>query len=107
MSSEFISFKKSLRCWFGSLDQTSWNEHPFYTNQMVSDRRDPDHNKGKTSLEVEPDTEPLITQTFGEIQALLVDYEEELKDDSDEEMYEAGEEIEDETQPPPTDLKPT
>nr|GEU90178.1 retrovirus-related Pol polyprotein from transposon TNT 1-94 [Tanacetum cinerariifolium] len=68
---------------------------------------DPDHNKGKTSLEVEPDTEPLITQTFGEIQALLADYEEELKDDSDEEMYEAGEEIEDETQPPPTDLKPT
>ncbi|GJT41509.1 retrovirus-related pol polyprotein from transposon TNT 1-94 [Tanacetum coccineum] len=35
-SSESTSFKKSLRCWFGSSDQSSWNEHLFYTNQMVS-----------------------------------------------------------------------
>nr|GEV02069.1 Gag-Pol polyprotein [Tanacetum cinerariifolium] len=39
-SSESISFKKSLRCWFGSSYQSSWNEYPFCTNQMVSDRRD-------------------------------------------------------------------
>nr|GEW27882.1 reverse transcriptase domain-containing protein [Tanacetum cinerariifolium] len=38
-STESISFKKSLRCWFGSLDQSPWNEHSFCTNRMVSDRR--------------------------------------------------------------------
>ncbi|GJY11358.1 hypothetical protein Tco_0379543 [Tanacetum coccineum] len=38
-SSESTSFKKSLRCWFGSSDRSLWNEHPFCTNRMVSDRR--------------------------------------------------------------------
>nr|GEX27181.1 retrovirus-related Pol polyprotein from transposon TNT 1-94 [Tanacetum cinerariifolium] len=42
-SSESTSFKKSLRCWFGSSDRSLWNEHPFCTNQMVLDRRDADH----------------------------------------------------------------
>nr|GEV64498.1 putative reverse transcriptase domain-containing protein [Tanacetum cinerariifolium] len=37
--SESISFKKSLRCWFGSSNRSLWNEHPFYTNWMVSDQR--------------------------------------------------------------------
>ncbi|GKB24048.1 hypothetical protein Tco_0863449 [Tanacetum coccineum] len=32
---------------------------------------DPDDNKGKTSSEVEPDIEPLILYTFGEIRDLL------------------------------------
>nr|GEX53854.1 hypothetical protein [Tanacetum cinerariifolium] len=68
---------------------------------------DLDHNKGKTSSEVEPDIEPFIPQTFGEIQALLEYYEEELKDTSDEEMYEAREEMDNETQLPLTDPKPT
>ncbi|GKE13581.1 hypothetical protein Tco_1417132, partial [Tanacetum coccineum] len=57
---------------------------------------DPDHNEGKTSSEVEPDTEPFILNTFREIQALLEDSKEELKDESDEEMYEVGEEIDEE-----------
>nr|GEW14483.1 hypothetical protein [Tanacetum cinerariifolium] len=39
-SSESTSFMKSLRCWFGSSNRSPWNEHPFFTNQMVSDRRD-------------------------------------------------------------------
>nr|GEZ58413.1 hypothetical protein [Tanacetum cinerariifolium] len=39
-SSESISFKKSLRCWLGSLDRSSWNEHSFFTNGMVSDQRE-------------------------------------------------------------------
>nr|GEY87676.1 retrovirus-related Pol polyprotein from transposon TNT 1-94 [Tanacetum cinerariifolium] len=39
-SSESISFKKSLRCWLGSLDRSSWNEHLFFTNGMVSDQRE-------------------------------------------------------------------
>nr|GEX95260.1 hypothetical protein [Tanacetum cinerariifolium] len=38
-SSEFTSFKKSLRSWFGSSDRSPWNEHLFYSNRMVSDRR--------------------------------------------------------------------
>ncbi|GKD77166.1 hypothetical protein Tco_1339787 [Tanacetum coccineum] len=57
---------------------------------------DPDHNEGKTSSEVEPDTEPFILNTFREIQALLEDSKEELKDESDEEMFEAGEEMDEE-----------
>ncbi|GJY13298.1 hypothetical protein Tco_0382607 [Tanacetum coccineum] len=55
-----------------------------------------DHNKGKTSSEVDLDTEPLILQIFGEIQALLEDSEEDLKDVSDKEMYKVGEEVDDE-----------
>nr|GEV90823.1 Gag-Pol polyprotein [Tanacetum cinerariifolium] len=38
-SSESTSLRKSLRCWFGSLDRSLWNEHSFCTNQMVSDRK--------------------------------------------------------------------
>nr|GEU49764.1 retrotransposon Gag domain, retroviral aspartyl protease [Tanacetum cinerariifolium] len=30
-SSESTSFKKSLRCWFGSSNRSPWNEHPFCT----------------------------------------------------------------------------
>ncbi|GJW48791.1 hypothetical protein Tco_0080437 [Tanacetum coccineum] len=51
-----------------------------------------------SALKVDPDTEPLLLTTFGEIQALLEDYEEELKDESDEEMFEAGEEMDEEIQ---------
>ncbi|GJU36023.1 hypothetical protein Tco_1184377 [Tanacetum coccineum] len=50
----------------------------------------------RTSFEVEPDIEPLILTTFGKIQALSKDSEEELKDESDEEMFKAGEEIDEE-----------
>ncbi|GKG53643.1 hypothetical protein Tco_0555043, partial [Tanacetum coccineum] len=54
---------------------------------------DPDQNKGNTSFEVEPDSEPLKLTTYGEIQTLLGDSEDELKDDIDEEIYEAREEL--------------
>nr|GEV49962.1 protein kinase superfamily protein [Tanacetum cinerariifolium] len=47
---------------------------------------------------MEPDSEPLKLKTFSEIQALLGDYEDELKDDSDEEIYEAEEEMDEEIQ---------
>nr|GEU42984.1 hypothetical protein [Tanacetum cinerariifolium] len=60
-------------------------------------RCQPNHNKGKISSEVEPNTEPVILQTFSEIQALLEDSKEDLKDESDKEMYEAGEEVDDKT----------
>ncbi|GJV53628.1 hypothetical protein Tco_1449369 [Tanacetum coccineum] len=45
---------------------------------------------------MEPDTEPFILNTFKEIQALLEDSKEELKDESDEEMYEVGKEMDEE-----------
>ncbi|GJT86689.1 hypothetical protein Tco_1068406 [Tanacetum coccineum] len=57
---------------------------------------DPDHNKGKTSSEVESNTDTMILTTVADIQALLGDSEDELKDDSDEEMLEAGEELDEE-----------
>ncbi|GJT78104.1 hypothetical protein Tco_1044829 [Tanacetum coccineum] len=41
-------------------------------------------NKGKTSSEVEPDTEPLKLQTYADIQAFLL-FDDELDKDSDEE----------------------
>nr|GEU55971.1 copia protein [Tanacetum cinerariifolium] len=68
---------------------------------------DPDHNKGKTSSEVELNIEPLILQIFGEIKSLLEDSEEDLEDVSDEKMYEVGEEVDDkqphtEEEPQPT-----
>nr|GEX26440.1 hypothetical protein [Tanacetum cinerariifolium] len=62
-------------------------------NPLVSN---PDYNKGKTSYEVEPDTDTLILTIFADIQALLGDYEDELKDDSNEELLEAGEEMDEE-----------
>ncbi|GJT44746.1 hypothetical protein Tco_0953461 [Tanacetum coccineum] len=40
----------------------------------------PDHNKGKNSFEVEPNTETLLLTTVSGIQALLDDFEDELKD---------------------------
>nr|GEV99808.1 hypothetical protein [Tanacetum cinerariifolium] len=39
MSSESTSLRKSLSCCLGSSDHNSWNEHPFCTNRMVSNRR--------------------------------------------------------------------
>ncbi|GKD35080.1 hypothetical protein Tco_1250589, partial [Tanacetum coccineum] len=53
------------------------------------------------------DTDPLILQTFGDLQALLEDSKDEFKDESDEEMYKAREKMDDETQPPPNDPQPT
>nr|GFB36101.1 hypothetical protein [Tanacetum cinerariifolium] len=44
----------------------------------------PDHNKGKTSLKVDLDTNTLIFTIVADIQALQRDSEDELKDDSDE-----------------------
>ncbi|GJV71700.1 hypothetical protein Tco_1491695 [Tanacetum coccineum] len=99
-------------------DITKRADTKYQVDQTQSTRfevSDPDHNKGKTSSEVEPDTEPLLLTTFGEIQALL-DSEDELNDESNEEMYEAKEEMDyeiqqpanEETHPPhSTDPKPT
>nr|GEU88872.1 hypothetical protein [Tanacetum cinerariifolium] len=55
----------------------------------------PDQNKGKTSSEVKLDIKHLILITFGNFKTLL-DLEDELKDESDEEMYEAKEEMDEE-----------
>ncbi|GJV40426.1 hypothetical protein Tco_1418866 [Tanacetum coccineum] len=63
---------------------------------------DPDHNKGKTSSEVDPDTKTLLLTTVTDIQALLGDSEEELKNASDDYVFEAGEEMEEDIQEPDT-----
>ncbi|GKD35067.1 hypothetical protein Tco_1250576, partial [Tanacetum coccineum] len=59
-----------------------------------------DQNKGKTSSEVEPDTETLLLTTVANIQALLGDYKDELKDDSENEVFKAGEEMDEDIQEP-------
>ncbi|GJR57924.1 hypothetical protein Tco_1500086 [Tanacetum coccineum] len=64
---------------------------------MVSD---PDHNKEKTSSEVEPNTDHIILQTYGDLHMLIKDSEDELQDISDEEIYEVGEEMDEEEQHP-------
>ncbi|GJZ22563.1 hypothetical protein Tco_0559602, partial [Tanacetum coccineum] len=64
---------------------------------------DPDHNKGKTSHEVEPDADTIILTTVADIQALLIDSEDELKDDSDDDVFEAGEEMDEDIQEPDTE----
>ncbi|GKB08287.1 hypothetical protein Tco_0836571 [Tanacetum coccineum] len=61
----------------------------------------PDQNKGKTSSEVESDTKTLLLTTVADIQALLVDSDEELKDDNDD-VFKAGEEMDEDIQEPET-----
>ncbi|GKF11696.1 hypothetical protein Tco_0049622, partial [Tanacetum coccineum] len=38
-SMESTILRKSLRCWIGFSDISSWNAHPFCTNRMMSDHR--------------------------------------------------------------------
>ncbi|GJS15500.1 hypothetical protein Tco_0409972 [Tanacetum coccineum] len=59
-----------------------------------------DQNKGKTSSEVEPDTETLLLTTVANIQALLGDSKDELKDDSENEVFKAREEMDEDIQEP-------
>ncbi|GJT82033.1 hypothetical protein Tco_1056375 [Tanacetum coccineum] len=62
----------------------SWVGTKYQVDQTQSTRfkvSGPYHNKGNTSSKVEPNTESLILATFCEIQALLKDFEEELKDE--------------------------
>ncbi|GJS89519.1 hypothetical protein Tco_0772155 [Tanacetum coccineum] len=54
-------------------------------------------NKGKTSSEVEPDTEPLQLQTFADIQAYMLS-EDELDKESDEEVLAAGDDMDEDIQ---------
>ncbi|GJY50705.1 hypothetical protein Tco_0441552 [Tanacetum coccineum] len=76
---------------------------------MVSN---PDHNKGKTSSEVKPDIQAPI-QSFQDFEILMEDSEDDLKELSDEENFEAGDEMEDAfplntkeaSQPPPSTEK--
>ncbi|GJV63420.1 hypothetical protein Tco_1474248 [Tanacetum coccineum] len=70
----------------------------FAITEKTAEVSDPDRNKGKTSLEVGSDTNTLILMTVGEIQALLEDSKDELKDDTNEEIYEAGEEMDEHIQ---------
>ncbi|GKF73669.1 hypothetical protein Tco_0220001, partial [Tanacetum coccineum] len=53
-------------------------------------------NQSETSLEVEPDTDTLILTTVADIQTLLGDSVDELKDVSDKEVLEAVEDVDEE-----------
>ncbi|GJZ14545.1 hypothetical protein Tco_0550222 [Tanacetum coccineum] len=64
------------------------------TDPQDSEVADPDHNKGKTSSEVELDTQPPI-QSFKDFKFLMEDFKVDLKELSDEEVYEVGDEMED------------
>ncbi|GJR49882.1 hypothetical protein Tco_1400403 [Tanacetum coccineum] len=64
------------------------------TTQSTQLESGSDYNKGKTSSEVELDNQPLI-QTYGDFQIIMEDLEDDLKDLSDEEMYEVGEDMDD------------
>ncbi|GKB31198.1 hypothetical protein Tco_0870599 [Tanacetum coccineum] len=69
---------------------TEYQMDPTQSTGFVSD---PNYNKGNTSSEVDPDTDTLILTIVADIQALLGDFKDELKDFSDEKMLKAGEEI--------------
>ncbi|GJY06834.1 hypothetical protein Tco_0373888 [Tanacetum coccineum] len=58
----------------------------------------PDQHQGKTSSEVEPDNETLLLITVTDIQALLE--EDELQEDSVNDVFEAGEEMDEDIQEP-------
>ncbi|GJS36431.1 hypothetical protein Tco_0534813 [Tanacetum coccineum] len=62
----------------------------------------PDQNKDKTSSKVESDTETLSLTTVADIQALLEDSDQELKDDSDDDIFKPGEEMDEDIQEPDT-----
>ncbi|GKA01001.1 hypothetical protein Tco_0673666 [Tanacetum coccineum] len=55
-------------------------------------------NKGKTSFEVEPDTEPLQLQTFADVQAFLLSEDELDKESDKEEVLAAGEDMDEDPQ---------
>ncbi|GKB98944.1 hypothetical protein Tco_0985081 [Tanacetum coccineum] len=40
-SSESTSFKKTLRCWFGSSDRSPWNEHRFAPTNGIGNEEVP------------------------------------------------------------------
>ncbi|GKA41804.1 hypothetical protein Tco_0734464 [Tanacetum coccineum] len=54
--------------------------------------------KGKTSSEVEPDTEPLKLQTYADIQAFLLSNDELDKESDEEEVLAAGDDIDEDPQ---------
>ncbi|GJT94200.1 hypothetical protein Tco_1083045 [Tanacetum coccineum] len=58
--------------------------------------------KYQTSSEVELDSKPLILITVADIQALLIDSEDDLKDDSDDDVFKAGEEMDEDIQQSPS-----
>ncbi|GJW78489.1 hypothetical protein Tco_0140171 [Tanacetum coccineum] len=54
-------------------------------------------NEGKTSYEVEPDTEILQLKTFADVQAFLL-FDDDMAQESDDDVFEAGEDMEEDTQ---------
>ncbi|GKF50797.1 hypothetical protein Tco_0147264 [Tanacetum coccineum] len=73
-----------------------WIDAEYQVDQTKSTRFGvsvPDQNKGKTSSQVEHDTKTLLLTTVADIQALLVDFDKEQKDDSDDDVFKARKEM--------------
>ncbi|GJW29524.1 hypothetical protein Tco_0046399 [Tanacetum coccineum] len=73
----------------------------YQVNETQSTRlryRSPTKNKGMTSSEVEPDTEPLQLQTFADVQAFLLSEDELDKESDKEEVLAAGEDMDEDPQ---------
>nr|GFA23217.1 hypothetical protein [Tanacetum cinerariifolium] len=111
-SKEFASFRKSLRCWFGSSDRSPWKEHMFCTNRMVSDRRGTKLLPPGSTMRVkartkpndeDPEEDPVDYPADGGDDG--DDEEESSKDDEDEEdeMDVEADEEEEEEHPAPAD----
>nr|GEY88841.1 hypothetical protein [Tanacetum cinerariifolium] len=67
--------------------------HVDKTQSTRFDVSNPDHHKIKTSFKVELDIDTRILTTIVDIQALLGDSDDELKDESDDDVFKALEEM--------------
>ncbi|GKE01982.1 hypothetical protein Tco_1389965 [Tanacetum coccineum] len=101
-----IGFPSTL---FTNISRASTRYQVDKTQSTRFEVSDPDKNKGKTSFEVELDKLPPI-QSFEDYKLFIEDLEDNLKELSDEEIFEVGDEkedafpmnIEEESQPPPS-----
>ncbi|GJW33332.1 retrovirus-related pol polyprotein from transposon TNT 1-94 [Tanacetum coccineum] len=79
----------------------SGTDAKYQTDQAQSARlryRSLTENKGKTSSEVEPDTEALQLKIFADVQALLLSDDEIVKESDDEDVLKAREDMDEDTQ---------
>ncbi|GKD28237.1 hypothetical protein Tco_1239015 [Tanacetum coccineum] len=105
------NIQPTVKGFHSPLDEGTRSSKPFPKGKMT-DPQDIEGNKqpnvmgfptthqdeGKTSSEVEPDTETLLLTIVADIQSLLGDSDDELKYNSDDEVFEAREEMDEEIQ---------
>ncbi|GJV26294.1 hypothetical protein Tco_1378989 [Tanacetum coccineum] len=96
-----IEAVKTKLLWLGLHDLRNETEEPNVLVEKTQSSRFKEsvtnRNKGKTFDEVELDTNPQMISKFGQFQALLEDYEEELKEFSDDEILDVGDDTDADT----------